>query len=344
VEPCSQPRAVEAFDLDAFRSRADRFLFALDADERLVYLRQGQAAQMRIQARERLRCPEPDCSSPEITTVSRSPGGRRDGFRHLVRPDVAHAPESALHRQGKALVARWAAAHPEVAEVQLEARIGDGERVADVMLTSRKGNRLAVEVQYAGVSLAAWRDRSASYARLGIEVVWLWGHIGAHSPLAGRWRDIALDLVRAGRPVLWINPSEECIAWAWDVEGFLEPPSEPARPTITFGTLDGLEVRQSGLYPPGFLWAKEAAREAAQAERDRLAEEAVRQRERSARIERQRVSARRRAAMRAEQIALLRATPPMPPGGPWTHCLVCGLPLDPILQNVGVHFGESVPQ
>ncbi|MEP9384584.1 competence protein CoiA family protein [Nocardioides cheoyonin] len=351
---------VEGLALDRFRERSDRFLFASRRDGAgLVYLEQGTANQQRAYARQHLRCPEPNCTSPDITTVSRSATGARDGYRHLVRPETQHAPEGLFHRQAKAMVARWAFAHPAVAQVQEEVLLGAGERVADVLLTSHTGNRLVIEVQYASLSIEAWRERTESYHSLGVEVVWLWGHTGAHSPLELRWRAIGLELARVPAPVLWINPTEDRVAWAFDMGALDQPVRDPGMPHYTLGTLDDLDLRQTGLYPPGFLAARDLAIAEAERSRARSAEIQKEKAEQAARLHARRAEADGRRAQhrptavkteatrakRLAHIARKRAEKQAPQrertylvlDEPESFCRRCGLPLDPVLAPSGYH-------
>ena len=324
--------------LDSFRAQSGRFLFAQPrSGGDLVYLEQGTAHERRPEARTALRCPEPDCTSPQITTVSRSARGARDGYKHLVRPGQGHAPESVFHRQAKALIARWAREQASVESAREEVRVGGGERVADVLLTSSSGNRLAVEIQYASLSFEEWAERTESYQRLGIAVTWLWGHVGAHTPLQGRWREIGAHLVRDARPVLWINPADERIAWAHDFNALEKQPRKPDPPQYQFGPLTGLDLRKNGIFPPGFLDETKRIRdEIEQAERDR---------ERRAAEQQERMeAARRRRALSAPQASLRVVVDPVPepdPGSPseWAEprrhnglCPRCGRRLDPSLS------------
>lgn len=340
------------YSLDSFRQRGDRFLFARRRDEpdqdgetpasgELVYLEQGEARAMRSFARSALRCPEPDCSASDITTVSRSAGGARDGYRHLRRPvDGAHAPESVMHRQAKAVVARWASAHPSVATVKVEASLGGGERIADVLLTSRSGNRLAVEVQFASLSLDEYLARTSSYASLGVPVVWLWGNSGHHSPRVGTINALHRHAVRDARPVLWINPADETIAWALrhDWHGQTRTPRAlgpgDKQYDVEFGSLEDLDLRATGLYPP--RWAEDRARARARAHHLALAEHAEREAKRR-RLEES------RARSREEKPAFSKAPwrpAPQPIRQSEHNCRRCGLPLDPVLWAAGRHFGD----
>lgn len=327
----------DAMTLDRFRARTETFLFAGRRDNLsdLVYLNQGTAEQQRTRARTELRCPEPACSAPEITTVNRATSGWRDGYRHLVRPvDNAHAPESLLHRQGKALVARWAATHPAVETAEMEVRLGDGERVADVLLTSRAGNRLAVEIQYAGITALDWIERTESYERLGIPVVWFFGSTGTMSPLRDAFRQVHKQTLTRQRPLLWINPVEEMIGWpVCTATERLPAPDDGPTSTVQFCGLDNLELRATGLYPPGFLELRtqmrevEAAAQQRAANRDRVQRERIREMQAAAAKRFASVPPPRRSAPQTK-------APDMRP-----RCQVCGLRLDPILYEAGRHYG-----
>ena len=61
--------------------------------------------------------------------------------------------------------------------VKAEERTTTGERRADVMLTSPTGRQVAFEVQYAPLTVKAWRGRHRSYRAAGIVDVWLFGHL-----------------------------------------------------------------------------------------------------------------------------------------------------------------------
>lgn len=258
------PDGTPATPLADFREWGGQFLFAAQRDDprELVYLEQGAAREQRAFARVNLMCAEPGCSAPEITTVHRAPGGRRDGYRHLNRPDSAsHGPESVLHRQGKALVARWARAQPNVATVEIEAPLDGRRRIADVLLTSDAGNKMAIEVQYSGLTTAEWKERTAAYKALGITVVWIWGNIGAFAPRRTRVLDVHREILRRRMPIIWINPAHERIAWAGLEDDYPRLlPANVRRHGFWFGSLDDLELRATGLFPPGFIDARIARR------------------------------------------------------------------------------------
>lgn len=319
--------------IDRFRSRSDAFLFAgrqWDLQD-LVYLEQGSADDVRDMARTELRCPEPGCASPAVTTVKRAHLGFRDGFRHQVKAkNGAHAPESVLHRQGKALVARWAATLPQVASAELEVRVGN-ERIADVLITLVTGERVAVEIQYYGIEASEWFERTESYERAGVPVVWLFGSAGSMSPLTNKLRWIHKLVLRQGQPLLWINPVEEAAGWL-EIPGRLVGEHDGPEAEMVFGTLSNLELTAEGVFPPGYRATRERAREEEHAQAQRIAAEQQAWRIRMDEYELNAAARRNRPARSRSSFR------PMPePTKPKLRCKRCGLPLDPCLADSGVH-------
>lgn len=147
------------------------------------YLEDGQAQPRREWAKEHLECLMPDCQDRRLTTVSRR--GRRDGFTHYSGAG-GHSAESLFHEQGKALLARWASEHLPDAHVVAEQATADRTRRADVMVSRPDGNQVALEVQYAGLTVHEWEQRHGDYTRQGIRDVWLFGHLPRTSSTGSR--------------------------------------------------------------------------------------------------------------------------------------------------------------
>lgn len=189
------------------------------SDGSLFQLPDGEAEALRTWAKEHLECFMPDCRDRRLTTVARRPR-RRDGFRHHAGSG-GHSAESEAHQQGKAALVSWVSqtlGGQGVTAVP-ERSTSDRKRIADVMVTWPDGRQVALEVQYAPLSVAHWQSRQESYREQGITVVWLLGHTGTHlRPARPRpWDDqdatgsIALNdlagaMTDAGVPLLWINP------------------------------------------------------------------------------------------------------------------------------------------
>lgn len=324
----------ESMDLARFTARTEAFVFAAERSDpsSLVFLQQGEGENMRARARADLMCPEPGCTAPGLTTVFRSPGGRRDGYKHHTSPvGGAHAVESVMHRQAKALLHRWAQNLDAVAEVQVEAPIAGGERVADVLLTSHTGNRLAIEVQYSNQPLSAFVERSESYRAAGIELTWLFGSIGSMSPLDKALRPGHQWVLDSDQPLMWINPVEETVGW-------LAHASEPRPMTsdnyrnseVRFFDVTAFDLRARGIFPPEFITMRETWRAASAQEE---AERADQQRVEDERVRQHREQNRQRLTPTTDSLA----TPAAPVK---LRCRNCGLPLDPILARSGVHLGD----
>ena len=205
------------------------------SDHSLYRLPDGQAAAVRTWAKKHLECFLPDCPDRRLTTVARHPR-RRDGFRHHAGAG-GHSREGEAHQQAKAALVAWVHATLAGAGVRVAAEqaSADRSRIADVMVTWPDGRQVAIEVQYAPLSVQRWRERHDSYQAQGITAVWLLGHTGAHlraprtpsvhlhSHLPSHLRnhlgdgngaeaplvalgDLHAAMTGAGVPLLWINP------------------------------------------------------------------------------------------------------------------------------------------
>ena len=101
------------------------------------------------------------------------------------------------------------------------------------MLTWPTGQQVALEVQYAPLTVDAWHERHRSYRAAGIVDVWLFGHLrphlraatsvafvdddtGATPPAAVQLAAVHRAVLDAGLPLLWINPVLELIGYAWE--------------------------------------------------------------------------------------------------------------------------------
>lgn len=207
-----------------------------------------------------LECLMPECPDRRLRAVNRSEhSGRRDGFSHRSGAGK-HSPEGLFHQQGKALIQSWVSrAYPDV-EVALEVATATRERIADVMVTWPTGQRMAVEIQYAPLTVEAWLTRHQSYLSQGIMPVWVLGHHGAHmktarAPVYPDWKTSAgqaqlsrlqQKMTEHDAMVLWINPVDRTIATPWTVERVAGQPdiyevfcrSETDRAFLTVDDLD----------------------------------------------------------------------------------------------------------
>lgn len=213
----------------------------LDSEPRLVHARyrsdptarffledgRGGEEGLRAWVAQELECPMPECLDRRLSLVHRSASvkPRRDGFKHYAGAG-GHAPESIWHSNAKEVVRRWAQEMcGDYGTVTVEARLGEGQRVADV-LVQWPVRRVAFEIQYAALSVAEWRERHEWYEREGIKDVWLWGHTGHHlkqaheasgeNPALFRLGEVQRAVIESGeRAIHWINPLTEQFATAY---------------------------------------------------------------------------------------------------------------------------------
>lgn len=237
-----------------------------DAEPRMVWaarrdggapfhLEDGMADELREFTKTELRCLVPTCGTPDLTTVARRV--HRQGFRHLVDGGGC-APESALHHQGKAVLADWLTTHaPAGSTVHLERPSNkERERIPDVTLILPNGRQVAFEIQYA--ALSNWQERHDWYVTHGIDDVWLFGHTGHHMKVTGSGNvtlnQVHRDVLAAGSPVLWFNPLEQAVGVAGEHQwqsGVLTPPTPTTgRARLLLFPLDECTVDDTGLRSP----------------------------------------------------------------------------------------------
>jgi Competence protein CoiA-like family len=200
-----------------------RQLFARDrrlADEApLVFIEIGAAGQLRAEcAAGHLVCPVPDCPDPRLITRG---GSRRDHFAHRHLADASsHAPERWYHVCAKHLIGDWARRSYPEARVQVDHEAVDNGQIPDVLVVFPDGRRFAFEVQYAPLTIDAWRARHAGYRAQGIVDIWLFGHIpphlrAAHGHPGQSNRFVFSHLLEAvelaGCVVRWIDPDARAI-------------------------------------------------------------------------------------------------------------------------------------
>lgn len=120
------------------------------------------------------------------------------------------------------------------AVVDVDDKLVETGRRPDVLVTLSDGTRIAFEVQYAELTLVAWKDRHDDYVRAGIHDVWLFGHIPPHlvregggSPRPEFRLSGQVGLLRGlGEIVHWIDPEEDLI--------YTESPDSAVLGKVTF--------------------------------------------------------------------------------------------------------------
>ena len=366
--------------LAVFQNGETRMVFARQRnaapDAPPYFLEDGTARDkaLKVWVPDHLECLMPQCPDRRLRAVNRSEhSGRRDGFSH--RPGAGkHAPEGLFHQQGKALIQSWVTRAYPHAVVALELATATRDRIADVMVTWPTGQRIAIEIQYAPLTVEAWLARHQSYLSQGITPVWLLGHHGAHmktarAPVVPDWQtgagQIQLSLLQQKMTehdamVLWINPVDRTIATPWTVERIAGQPdvyevfcrTDTDRAFVTIEDLDQCILDPvHGLLTPTMKAVVESEKRyeqrLAEAEAAAAAAEQRRQAHRAAQRQRQE-QARRVAERRRVEDARSAAPSPreeyVPGTGSWTLCRACGLRLDEILRKVGYHFGCAPPE
>jgi hypothetical protein len=148
------------------------------ATKRLVTLKGGDGEQYRKASKEgKLRCPIGNCPQPNM--IVKAGSKVQHHFAHTSQ-DSAHSPESLNHHAGKEMLMRWIQRRYPSLEAELEVTLENGRR-ADVLVTSpESGRRLAFEIQYSSISLDDWQQRHDDYKEIGVDDIWIWGHVGAN--------------------------------------------------------------------------------------------------------------------------------------------------------------------
>lgn len=194
-----------------FQSGEERFVWGqVKVSDNLWFLEEDTAHEHREYVKGSVVCPVPGCAAP-LTTVHNAK--KRDHLRHLAGTG-GHASESIFHSQGCALIETWLrATYPRSTVRREEYTDETGERRADVLLTGKRGDRVAFEVQYSPLTPDSWRRRHESYRSQGIVDVWLFGHVGKQLRLHRNGylepNPTHLVVVESGAALLFINPDPE---------------------------------------------------------------------------------------------------------------------------------------
>ncbi|HUP69647.1 MAG TPA: competence protein CoiA family protein [Acidimicrobiales bacterium] len=181
------------------------------AAERLIRIDRGEADELRVRCRAgELVCPLENCARPALTTVRahrRAKSFVDDGFRHRDRPPVPHRPESIAHVQGKLLVAEWLRQAGAVV-VEIERRDTQAGRTPDVSAVLGDGQRIAIEVQYSGLTAKTWRDRDEALRAASFSTTWLFGVPTASTveqPLHRGLQQVHREVLGSGARVWWLD-------------------------------------------------------------------------------------------------------------------------------------------
>jgi hypothetical protein len=168
----------------------------------------------RTYVRENLVCVVAECRAP---LVAHFRSAKRDGFVHKPGTGGIHEPISANHQLGAQLIARWARTHDGVgAEVEVASR--DRRRRPDITITTASRARIAVEVQYARMSVADYQARSRDHTREYDARAWLLGHVGdnfTYKDGTVRLNALAQAIQADDATLLWLNSETGTVLTAW---------------------------------------------------------------------------------------------------------------------------------
>lgn len=140
-----------------------------------------------------LVCPFPDCGRPMIPVQGPHVSAH---FRHKstcateYRASYNPSNETAQHRAGKRFIAQdvaaWFKSRGVDVIVDFEVAIPEIKRIADVLITTPTGERIAVECQLAAISTEELDARTNDYANAGITALWYLGGRAAETN-ASNW-------------------------------------------------------------------------------------------------------------------------------------------------------------
>lgn len=286
-EPTSDQRPSEP---DRFGAARDtRQLFALDRRSgRIVYLHEGAADAFRADcAAGHLICPLPRCADPRYLAV----GGliRRHHFRHRTAGLPPHDERAWNHQTAKLLLGQHLRdRHPDLS-IAVNEDTQDASDSPDILVRTPAGGVLAIEVQYARLTVERWRERHDAYAAEKTRDVWIFGHLPPHfrRPRHGQEAEEAVQLGSLLRAVSWahmpvyfIDPDRRELATALIESGSLY--GQLAE--FAIDPLDTVQIEDGELMTPGTRRELAAIAERQRREREeqeRFARETQRRRPRS---------------------------------------------------------------
>lgn len=149
-------------------------LVAYGPDNQPVIAEETPLAQLQQWSRNRmLHCP--NCRS----TVHVRGGPDKQMQLHFAhqRGECAWSTESesVRHAQGKLVFSQWLREQFPSAEVRLEERLPEPNRIADVFVAHADGRRWAVEFQCAPLDIEEWTHRHQAYRKASITDIWIIG-------------------------------------------------------------------------------------------------------------------------------------------------------------------------
>ncbi len=112
--------------------------------------------------------------------------------------------ESVRHARGKMVLAQWLRTQFPQAQVTLEERLPEPNRIADVFVSHGDGQRWAIEFQCAPLDIAEWKHRHEAYRQAGVIDTWIIGNNRREK------QEAFLEAILAmAREVLFLDPLVE---------------------------------------------------------------------------------------------------------------------------------------
>ncbi len=171
----------------------------------------GQAGEIRAASQAgRLACPV--CREPLIAKLGEVVAWH---FAHRADSEYRwHEPESDPHKKAKRLLAGHALELWPGAEVREEWRLPQIRQIADVLAAPAGRPAVVLEIQYADLSGASFRDRHGGYQSLGIHDVWVLGHTRLRAEKGTAVLDsLASAIAGTRQPLLYLNPKTRKLTW-----------------------------------------------------------------------------------------------------------------------------------
>lgn len=202
-------------ELERFQQGEAMMLVARDADDDDAvieiprHLVSRVASQEEIDsfkaAHQNLRCFVSFCDAQVFAHFRTT---KRSSFVHA-SGTASHAPESIWHQMAKADIAQWAKGQENVADADQEVTADDRSTRPDVVVTLVDGRKIAIEIQYSGLSVNDYEARDTQLQQNFDARVWLLGHLPPH--FRAHKSGVSLDalagaIVSNGQFPLWINP------------------------------------------------------------------------------------------------------------------------------------------
>ncbi len=199
-------------------------LVACGPDDRPVVAEKMPLAQLQQWSRGRvLHCP--NCRG--IVHVRGGPDKQMQlHFAHQ-RGECAWGTESesVRHASGKVVLSNWLQKQFPLAEIRLEERLPEPNRIADVFITHTTGQRWAIEFQCAPLDIDEWMHRHTAYRKAGIIDIWIIGvnrcekqEAFIEAIIASAHEILFLD-PQGTAPSIWLRwPVTRTIAQEWQAE------------------------------------------------------------------------------------------------------------------------------